>query len=82
MGRDYAVELFGKSCPFVSRIHAAFIPDGKNFIITDKGSLNGTFLNGEQLKGGFYYRLEKGDIISLAHRELSFMFTPKLRRGS
>lgn len=71
LNRKYVLKQFGKNCLFVSRSHALLLRDGKKYILTDCGSVNGTFLNGEIIKAGAFYKLTKGDVISLAHKELS-----------
>ena len=75
-GREYAEELFRKRCPYVSREHSSISFNGRIYTLSDDGSLNGTFLNGELITRGLNYRLEKGDVVSLGHRELSFSFCP------
>ncbi len=75
-GREYAEELFRKRCPYVSREHSTICYNGRIYTLSDAGSLNGTYLNGERISKGLYYRLEKGDVVSLGHRELSFSFCP------
>ena len=46
----------------VSRHHACFIKKGENLIITDKGSKNGTIVNGLKVDS---VRLEDGDVIRI-----------------
>ncbi|MBQ2306947.1 MAG: FHA domain-containing protein, partial [Clostridia bacterium] len=41
---------------------------------SDSDSLNGTYLNGDRLTPGAYYRVVNGDVISLAHVSMSFEF--------
>lgn len=46
----------------VSRHHACFIKEGENLIVTDKGSKNGTIVNGLKVES---VRLEDGDVIRI-----------------
>lgn len=74
LNRDYLVRRAGLYCPFVSRRHAKLIKKGGEYIISDSDSLNGTYLNGDRLTPGAYYRVVNGDVISLAHVSMSFEF--------
>jgi hypothetical protein len=53
----------------VSRHHAQLRYRARRFVITDLGSTNGTFINGERINE---FRLRDGDIISLGGLELTF----------
>lgn len=53
-----------------SRHHAQIHRAGSGFVITDLGSTNGTFVNGEQLIAD--HRLADGDIITLGSVNLRF----------
>ena len=46
----------------VSRHHACFTKEGKNLVVTDKGSKNGTVVNGLRVES---VRLEDGDVIRI-----------------
>jgi pSer/pThr/pTyr-binding forkhead associated (FHA) protein len=46
----------------VSRHHACFLREGENLIVTDKGSKNGTIVNGLKVESA---RLEDGDVIRI-----------------
>jgi pSer/pThr/pTyr-binding forkhead associated (FHA) protein len=46
----------------VSRHHASFIKEGENLFVTDKGSKNGTIVNGLKVES---VRLEDGDVIRI-----------------
>lgn len=50
----------------VSRYHAELRRDGDGFVIEDRGSKNGTFVNGEAIEGA--RSLEDGDEVSIAAR--------------
>ncbi len=49
----------------ISRYHARIERDREGYIVRDLGSKNGTFVNGEPVRGQ-PYRLQDGDEISLA----------------
>jgi pSer/pThr/pTyr-binding forkhead associated (FHA) protein len=46
----------------VSRHHASFMKEGENLFVTDKGSKNGTIVNGLKVESA---RLEDGDVIRI-----------------
>src|ERR1700759_4836170 len=85
-GRVRAIELEGRrltigrrpSCevslgwdPQVSRLHAEIVQMGSDWILCDEGlSHNGTFVNGERLRGR--RRLRGGDAISVGGQLISF----------
>jgi len=46
----------------VSRHHACFSKNGENLVVTDKGSKNGTIVNGLRVES---VRLEDGDVIRI-----------------
>ena len=50
----------------VSRKHTQFVFQGGKFIITDLGSTNGTFVNGQRLTG--QHILQPGEVISLGEQ--------------
>jgi pSer/pThr/pTyr-binding forkhead associated (FHA) protein len=50
----------------VSRKHTQFVFQGGKFIVTDMGSTNGTFINGQRLTG--QHILQPGEIISLGEQ--------------
>src|SRR5512137_2168819 len=50
----------------VSRKHTQFVFQGGKYIITDLGSTNGTFVNGERLTG--QHVLVPGEVISLGEQ--------------
>ena len=71
LNRDYFFKTRKVICGAVSRDHAEIGMIGRERYIRDRGSLNGTYLNGELLMPGNMYRLKKGDMISLAHNAVS-----------
>lgn len=54
---------------WVSRRHAKITCEGGIFFVEDMGSLNGTLLNGEEIKGKGKMRLNDGDVLMLAGDE-------------
>src|SRR5262245_36609879 len=58
--------------PMVSRRHARLVVDGAGARIEDLGSSNGTYVNGERVRGGAAVR--PGDRVGLG----SYSFTPNL----
>jgi hypothetical protein len=49
----------------VSRQHAVLIPTAEGLLISDLGSKNGTWINGEYLEPGYRHSLASGDQIEL-----------------
>lgn len=54
----------------ISRHHAKIHRSGSGFVLTDLGSTNGTYVNGERLVGD--HRLADGDIVSIGAVNLRF----------
>ena len=54
----------------ISREHAQFIRDSDSYFVEDLGSLNGTYVNGERIRGRV--QLRDGDHIRLFKIELNF----------
>ena len=52
---------------FISRVHALFEEFGQNWLVTDRGSLNGTFVNGTRVDMA---RLASGDRLRVGRVEL------------
>jgi diguanylate cyclase (GGDEF)-like protein len=70
-GRAYSVGRspdrdFALSDPTVSRNHAGLSWDHDSFLVTDNGSTNGTFLNGERIRTA---RLSSGDTLRFGRVE-------------
>ncbi|MGB9678392.1 MAG: FHA domain-containing protein [Thermoanaerobacteraceae bacterium] len=57
--------------PYVSSKHAIIKKRGKNFVLQDLNSTNGTILNGEKVKK--ISKLKNGDIILIGDTELKFI---------
>ncbi|MEP7290863.1 MAG: FHA domain-containing protein [Chloroflexota bacterium] len=51
----------------ISRMHAAFLYDGRRLAIEDLNSRNGTRINGFQIDGGKPYPLHNGDELEIGH---------------
>jgi 3',5'-cyclic-nucleotide phosphodiesterase len=49
----------------VSRQHAVLIPMSEGLYVSDLGSKNGTWINGEFLEPGSRHQLEPGDVVEL-----------------
>ena len=63
--------------PLVSRLHAAIAAVDGHFWLQDRGSMNGTFLNGALLSGS--QRLVDGDLIQIA--DTTIIFSDRCRAG-
>ena len=61
--------------PAISRKHATIKFEADHYVLTDLGSSNGTFLNGERLTEPT--ELKPGDVIGVAKFELQFQDTPQ-----
>lgn len=58
----------------VSRQHAVLRRRDTHLVVSDMGSTNGTFLNGEQLEPGKEYVVRNGDHLSLGMLMLAVFF--------
>lgn len=58
----------------ISRFHSVLIEDGDELFIQDNDSLNGTFLNYNQVRGR--QKLVQGDIIQIGYRLIKVDFRP------
>jgi len=56
----------------ISRVHAAIILEGNNYLIEDKGSSGGTFVNDKRVASGQSASLKNGDTIGLYTKKLLF----------
>jgi len=68
-GGANAIPLADNAC---SSRHAQFVRDPQGWCIQDRGSLNGTFVNGKPIPPGESIRLQRGDKILLGANELEF----------
>jgi hypothetical protein len=58
--------------PTVSRHHALVIEEGDRWFLEDRGSFNGTFLNGSKIQPGVKVPLRHGDRIGLGAESVVF----------
>ncbi len=58
--------------PTVSRHHALVIEEGDRWFLEDRGSFNGTFLNGSRIQAGMKVPLRHGDRIGLGAESVVF----------
>lgn len=67
--KDCTVQLEG---PQISRVHALITRSAEGFLLIDKGSMNGTQLNGKKLDRGQSTLLADGDVLNIQGFELRF----------
>ena len=72
LGANPTADVFVDS-PYVSRMHAQIVQEGKSFRIRDLDSKNGTFVNGIRLQGEGHV-LRGGDRIELAEGQVLLRF--------
>jgi von Willebrand factor type A domain/FHA domain len=70
-GYDPEVQYVLAAEPTVGRCHALIERRGHSFWITDQGSINGTFVNGDRVAGD--HALKHGDIIAVHRHEFEFV---------
>ena len=70
IGRDLGNDIVIND-PEVSRHHSRLFLQGENYVIEDRGSTNGTSVNGQRLLGP--YTLRPGELITLGEH-VSFIF--------
>ncbi len=70
-GYDPEVQYVLAAEPTVGRSHALIERRGHSFWITDQGSINGTFVNGDRVAGD--HVLKHGDIIAVHRHEFEFV---------
>jgi hypothetical protein len=58
--------------PTVSRNHAVVTEEGERWFLEDRGSFNGTFVNGQRIQAGAKVPLRHGDRIGLGAESLVF----------
>ncbi len=56
--------------PFASRLHAELLNENDHVVLVDRGSANGTFLNGHRVSGTV--QLHVGDVIRIGETEIEF----------
>jgi Mg-chelatase subunit ChlD len=70
-GYDPEVQYVIAAEPTIGRCHALIERRGHSFWITDQGSINGTFVNGDRVTGD--RALKHGDIVSAHRHEFEFV---------
>jgi pSer/pThr/pTyr-binding forkhead associated (FHA) protein len=73
-GRKPENNIILRDDPYISGMHAQIIAEGDVFRLTDLGSTNGTFLNGQKMPPNEPAVLQPGDKIGLG--EITFQFIP------
>ncbi len=53
----------------ISRIHCCIDRNGEEYLITDMGSANGTFVNGDRVLPNQFRKIQPGDVVRLADSE-------------
>ena len=66
--------------PFASRLHAELLNEGDRVLLVDRGSANGTFLNGQRVAGTV--PLHGGDVIRIGETELEFTHGDQMMSGA
>ncbi|MCI0487842.1 MAG: SpoIIE family protein phosphatase [Blastocatellia bacterium] len=66
--------------PFASRLHAELLNEGDRVLLVDRGSANGTFLNGQRVTGTV--QLHGGDVIRIGETELEFAHGDQMLSGA
>jgi pSer/pThr/pTyr-binding forkhead associated (FHA) protein len=61
----------------ISRRHASILKQGKNVIVKDLGSANGTFINGKRLTPYTATQLNDGDILTFGLLPIKIKLPPK-----
>ncbi len=77
LGREHDVDLVLEDTG-ISRRHAAVQMQDGEAVVQDLGSSNGTFVNGERVRGA--RRLGEGDLIQLGDTVLEVRFSPEKTR--
>ncbi len=65
IGRDSEQAQIVINEPVVSKVHCMILPEKENVVLIDRGSTNGTFLNGIKIEKAY---LKDGDTISLGQK--------------
>lgn len=81
---DIDLTSYGAHEMGVSRHHVRIEPHGERIMVKDLDSVNGTRLNGDQLKPHYVYELHHGDILKLGrmHLKIYFIGLPELPSGT
>jgi|GEM_PF-2087148 len=73
VGRNPDLVDFIINSPYVGRLHALITQDEDTFLITDKSSTNGTYLNTHKLTAEEAIPLKNGDVIRFAKHSFQFV---------
>ncbi len=57
---------------YISRYHAEIVTENGHYYLEDKGSKNGTFINGEAICNGYKVEIFNGTEIGLANEIFTF----------
>jgi len=69
IGRDTTCDIVLND-PKVSRFHAEILPENEGWVLVDKNSTNGSFINGERITSKF---LSQGDVILVGNSRLNVL---------
>jgi pSer/pThr/pTyr-binding forkhead associated (FHA) protein len=77
---DVDLTSFGAHEMGVSRHHIRVEPHGERIMVKDLDSVNGSRLNGEQMKPNYVYELHHGDVVKVGrmHLKVYFISLPEL----
>ena len=76
IGRDASCDIVIQS-PMVSSVHAELtLLDSGDMMIEDRGSHNGTFVMGQQIKPGTPAKVTRGDKITFGNVDLQWNQVP------
>ena len=67
-GRDYFKDL-GPKAQFISQRHFALKYENGRLYIADLGSKNGTYVNGQDIRGKGWVELKRGDVVKILDLE-------------
>jgi|WetSurSiteA1Bulk_404760.scaffolds.fasta_scaffold109276_2 pSer/pThr/pTyr-binding forkhead associated (FHA) protein len=70
IGRDEGCEICLADDPLVSRRHALIEKEGEHYYVMDKGSTNGTYLNGNPIPKCERVLVASGDVITVGKTSL------------
>jgi len=70
IGRDEHCEICLADDPLVSRRHALIEKEGEHYYVMDKGSTNGTYLNGNPIPKCERVLVVNGDVITVGKTSL------------
>lgn len=77
LGRTNDMGEYLSAKAFVSGTHATLSVENNELTVTDMGSTNGTFVNGEKIQKDTPFKLKNGDVVSLGGKKLNGAFQEK-----